>query len=289
MLLKQADRIGAQSVQARNRLLKLQDSPYFARIDFQESTGEPNPYYIGPYAYLRGGQLLISDWRSPVAGMYYDFEPGDAWFHAPGGVVRGELKRKRQFGIRNGQLEFALESAVQIQDEVLQRELSRTSDEKMKTIIATIQKEQNRIIRNETASTLLIQGVAGSGKTSIALHRIAYLLYRFQTRLTVKNVAIISPNRVFGSFIANVLPELGEEPVRETSFADVAEEQLAGAVRFDPEVDPLAAYDTAFLERAKYKGSPEILRDLDRYIAAMTDQVFAPADYCFGELCVPSA
>ena len=289
LLLKQADYIGAQSVQLRNRLLKQQDSPYFARIDFRGSTGESIPYYIGLFAYLRGGQLHISDWRSPVAGMYYDFEPGKAWYQAPGGVVRGELTRKRQFRIRNGQLEFALESAIQIQDEVLQRELSRTSDEKMKTIIATIQKEQNRIIRNETASTLLIQGVAGSGKTSIALHRVAYLLYRFQTRLTAKNVAIISPNRVFASFIANVLPELGEEPVQETNFADIAEEQLAGTVRFDPSADPLAVKDAAFGERTAYKASPAILRDLDHYIAAMPAEVFEPTDYCHGQRCVPSA
>ena len=114
-------------------------------------------------------------------------------------------------------------------------------------------------------------------------------MYRFQTRLAAKNVAIISPNRVFASFIANVLPELGEEPARETGFADIAEEQLAGTVWFDPEADPLATNDAAFLERAEYKASPEMLLDLDRYIAAMPDQVFKPADYCYGELCIPGA
>lgn len=141
--------------------------------------------------------------------MFYDFNVGKAGFQAPDGPVFGEITRKRQFKIKNGHMEYALETSSHVQDEVLQKELSQTSDEKMKSIISTIQKEQNRIIRNEKEGTMIIQGAAGSGKTSIALHRIAFLLYRFKDRLNARNVTILSPNRVFGDYISNVIPELG--------------------------------------------------------------------------------
>ena len=182
---------------------------------------------------------------------------------------------------------FVLESGIQIQDDILQQELSRASDEKMKSIIATIQQEQNRIIRNETAHTLIIQGVAGSGKTSVALHRIAYLLYRFQTQLTADSVMILSPNGVFADFIASVLPELGEQPVQTTGCAEIAEDQFGGAVDFAPETDLLAEQDPKLFERTQYTRSPEILRDMERYIASMPARVFEPADMRFGELSVP--
>jgi DNA helicase-2/ATP-dependent DNA helicase PcrA len=195
LALKQIDSRGAFAVEIRDKLAKLLGSPYFARIDFRETSKEnPAAFYIGRFAFSHDNELLISDWRSPVASMFYDCEIGPAGYDAPAGRIDGELTRKRQFKIKNGEMEYALESSVNIQDDILQRELCHTSDEKMKSIIATIQKEQNLIIRNEKAGTLLIQGVAGSGKTSIALHRIAYLLYRFKDRLSAKNVTILSPN-----------------------------------------------------------------------------------------------
>ena len=129
-------------------------------------------------------RVLICDWRSPVAGLFYDCEVGPAGYDAPVGRVEGTLTRKRQFKIRGGEMEYALETSDNIRDDVLQRELSRTSDEKMKSIIATIQREQNRIIRSERTGTMIIQGVAGSGKTSIALHRLAFLLYRHKDTLS---------------------------------------------------------------------------------------------------------
>jgi DNA helicase-2/ATP-dependent DNA helicase PcrA len=146
LLLKQLDRAGAISVQARDRLTKLLDSPYFARIDFHEEKGETSAFYIGKYAFLHRGKMLIVDWRSPVAGMFYDFEIGPAWYSAPACLIHGELTRKWQFRIRGGEMEYALESSVSIRDDVMQRELSLATDEKMKSIIATIQKEQNLII-----------------------------------------------------------------------------------------------------------------------------------------------
>lgn len=175
LALKQLDQKGAFAVGVREKLARLKASPYFARIDFQYEEGEDaEKFYIGPASFNDNNELLICDWRAPVAGMFYDCEVGPAGYGAPSGKIEGRLTRKRQFKIKDGKMEYALESSVNIQDDVLQRELSHTSDEKMKSIIATIQKEQNQIIRNEKAGTMIIQGVAGSGKTSIALHRIAF-------------------------------------------------------------------------------------------------------------------
>ena len=236
LALKQLDRKGAFTVGVREKLARLKASPYFARIDFQyENEEDTEKYYIGPASFNDNNELLICDWRAPVAGMFYDCEVGPAGYEAPSGKIKGHLTRKRQFKIKDGKMEYALESSVNIQDDVLQRELSHTSDEKMKSIIATIQKEQNQIIRNERARTMIIQGVAGSGKTSIALHRIAFLLYRFKDHLSASDIRILSPNRVFGDYISNVLPELGEEPIYEISFEDIAEEQLEGKFRFEKE------------------------------------------------------
>lgn len=287
LALKQIDQRGAFAVEIRDKLIKLKDSPYFARIDFQEANEEtPRPFYIGRFAFHHENALLISDWRSPVASMFYDCEVGPAGYDAPVGRIDGKLSRKRQFKIKSGKMEYALESSMNIQDDVLQRELSHISDEKMKSIIATIQKEQNRIIRNENAGTLLIQGVAGSGKTSIALHRIAYLLYRFKDRLTAKNIAIISPNRVFGDYISNVLPELGEESICALSFADIAEIQLEGVIRFEQACDPLETAYPQWAEREHFKSSLEFVRLMDAYLTQMPETVFEASDYAFGRFSV---
>ena len=196
-LLYQTDRTGVFAVEAREKLEKLRESPYFARIDFvYDGEEEAETYYIGRFGFSHDREKLIYDWRAPVSGMFYDFGLGRAGYEAPVGWIEGELTRKRQFKIQNGIMEYAIESSTNVQDEVLQRELAHTSDEKMKSIISTIQREQNVIIRNEKANTLIIQGVAGSGKTSIALHRIAFLLYRFKNQITAEDVAIVSPNRV---------------------------------------------------------------------------------------------
>lgn len=283
LALKQLDRKGAFTVGVREKLARLKASPYFARIDFQyENEEDTEKYYIGPASFNDNNELLICDWRAPVAGMFYDCEVGPAGYEAPSGKIKGHLTRKRQFKIKDGKMEYALESSVNIQDDVLQRELSHTSDEKMKSIIATIQKEQNQIIRNEKAGTMIIQGVAGSGKTSIALHRIAFLLYRFKDHLSASDIRILSPNRVFGDYISNVLPELGEEPIYEISFEDIAEEQLEGKFRFEKEKDPLETEDTRWAERARLKSSYAFKTEMDAYLKSLPENVFVPEDYCFG-------
>lgn len=280
--LNQIDSRGAFAVEIREKIAKLKDSPYFARIDFCADNSEADVFYIGRFAFSHDNKLLISDWRSPVASMFYDYEVGLASYIAPIGKINGELTRKRQFKIKNGVMEYALESSVNIQDSVLQQELSHTSDEKMKSIITTIQKEQNQIIRNEKTNTMIIQGVAGSGKTSIALHRIAFLLYRFKDRLSAKNVTIVSPNKVFGDYISNVLPELGEEPICEVSFADIAKVQLEGVIDFEADKDPLAENDAVWAQRVRFKSTMEFLKLLNGFIERIPELVFEASDYSYG-------
>lgn len=287
LLLKQTDRTGAFAAGVRDRIARLKESPYFARIDFRED-GSPGDeiYYIGRFGFQYKKKPLIYDWRAPVSGMFYDYENGPASFEAPAGRITGQLTRKRQFKITGGVMEYALESSLNVQDDVLQKELSAASDEKMKSIITTIQKEQNRIIRNEKAETLIIQGVAGSGKTSIALHRIAFLLYRFQKELSSRNVTILSPNRVFGDYIANVIPELGEEPIFALGFAELAQLQLEGVIGFVPESDPFDTQDEKFRERVRYKSTLEFVRLLEEYRRQLPYTVFIPEDYRWGRFLV---
>lgn len=281
--LKQIDSYGAFMVKARDKISKIKDSPYFARIDFRlKDMDDEYKYYIGRFAFDYEDELIILDWRSPIASMFYDYEIGKAGYDAPIGWVDGEITRKRQFKIKNGKLEYALESSINIQDDILQKELSHTSDEKMKSIISTIQKEQNQIIRNDKADTLIIQGVAGSGKTSIALHRIAFLLYRFKDKISANNVIILSPNRVFGDYISNVLPELGEEPLCELSFENIAEVQLEGVINFESEKDPLEINDAKWAERVRFKSTLDFVKLIDDYIKQMPNKIFIPEDYTFG-------
>ena len=169
----------------KERLKRMQETPYFGRIDFRyagDEKGEEEAYYIGMGDFTVQGEqaALVYDWRAPISSLYYDYEVGPATYEAPVGVLEGELLKKKQYKIKKRQLEYVLDSEMKIDDEILQRELSHTADSKMKNIVATIQKEQNAIVRNEEAPVMVVQGIAGSGKTSIALHRIAYLLYKVE-------------------------------------------------------------------------------------------------------------
>lgn len=287
LALNRIDHTGAFAVGVRDKIARLKDSPYFARIDFRTNhAAASTPYYIGLFSFSSEDRLQIYDWRAPIASMFYDDEIGFAGYDAPQGRIEGELTRKRQYRIRNSTLEYVLESSSGIQDEVLRQELSRTSDEKMKSIIATIQKEQNQIIRNEKAHTLMIQGVAGSGKTSIALHRIAFLLYRQKGRLSAENVTILSPNKVWGDYISTVLPELGEEPIFEVSFADLASIQLEGVICFEAERDPIETSDPAWAERVGFKSTLSFVRQMEDFIAQLPERVFVPTDCSFGRFSV---
>lgn len=287
-IMNDVNTAGGSALLHLERLKKVQNSPYFARIDFVPEGGEKAPYYIGLYAFRHQKQLYVIDWRSPVASMFYDFETGPAAYTAPTEHVEGEIVLKRQFKISRGELEFAFDSSQNIQDDILQQELAHTSDEKMKSIISTIQKEQNRIIREEEADVMIIQGVAGSGKTSIALHRVAFLLYRFRDTIKAENVTIISPNKVFGDYISGVLPELGEEPIFEASLEDLALVQIEDGVDFIGDKNPLEYQDAAWTQRVRYKGTAEFVKKMDEYVELLPQIAFQAEDYVFGDFSVPA-
>ena len=271
---------GESSVERRRRLLKLVDSPYFGRVDFTPQRGRLNAVYIGLHSYAdeTGRSNLIYDWRAPVSSLFYDYELGEATYQTPSGLIKGDISVKRQYKIRDGKMEFMIENAVNIQDEILQRELSKSADDKMKNIVATIQRDQNAVIRNDTAKVMIIQGVAGSGKTSIALHRIAFLLYRFRDTITAKDILIVSPNKVFASYISNVLPELGEETIPETGMEDLANELLDHKYPFqsffEQVTEILEQDDAAFAERIRFKSSFEFLSKLNQYLIHVENNYF---------------
>ncbi|KMT23313.1 HelD family protein [Clostridium cylindrosporum] len=278
---------GEKAVVQKQKIDKLIYSPYFGRIDFRENgEGKEEPFYIGMHSFgeENGEDVLIYDWRAPVSSMFYDFEMGEAYYTAPMGRICGDISLKRQYKVKNSHMEYMLESALNIGDDVLQKELSRTSDEKMKNIVSTIQREQNSIIRNEESKILIIQGVAGSGKTSIALHRVAFLLYRFKEKLTSKDILIISPNKVFSDYISSVLPELGEEEIMEMGMEEVAEEEMAGRLNFQSfnqqVTDLMLTEDDRAIERIRYKATLDFVSDLDSYLEKANTEYFSPEDIC---------
>lgn len=203
-------------------------SPYFGRIDFLEN-GEQisEKCYIGMSNLIDDDyDFLVYDWRAPISSMFYDYEIGQANYECPEGVVSGEITNKRQYKINNGKIEYMFDSNLSIDDEMLQKLLSKSTDSKMKAIVTTIQKEQNKVIRNEEYKNLIVQGPAGSGKTSVALHRIAYLLYKHRDKITPKNIIIFSPNDIFNDYISNVLPQLGEDNICQTTFKEYMHKAL---------------------------------------------------------------
>lgn len=288
--------LGVHAAEGLARLVRLQKSPYFGRIDFaRKSHSMAEPVYIGVHSFYddAAARHLIHDWRAPISSMFYDFETGDARYEAPEGQVEGRIERKRQYRVEDGKLVFVIESDLNIHDNVLQEELSRASGEKMKNIVATIQRDQNAIIRNEDAEVLIIQGAAGSGKTSIALHRIAFLLYRFKETISSNDILIISPNKVFAHYISNVLPELGEENIRETTMEALAGTLLGPKYKFQSFFEQVALLlesgNQAFRDRIQFKATSEFLEQLDDYILHINNHNFQAADVDLGRHTVPAS
>ncbi|WP_026694539.1 RNA polymerase recycling motor HelD [Peribacillus kribbensis] len=237
-LLSERERSHGVIHETLKKLARLENTPYFGRIDFKEEI-EPqtDEIYIGIASLLDEAEenFLIYDWRAPISSMYYDYPPGPASYETMDGRIEGELELKRQFIIRHGKLKGLFDTGLTIGDRLLQEMLGSQANTKMKSIVATIQKEQNQIIRNEKSKILVVQGVAGSGKTSAALQRVAYLLYSHRETLDSKNMILFSPNPLFNSYISTVLPELGEENMRQTTYKEFME-SLVGR-EFDVE-DP---------------------------------------------------
>lgn len=276
---------GEKAVLQKQKLLKLIDSPYFGRVDFiRGSQNENRNFYIGIHNFAEedGSEILIYDWRAPVSSLFYDFEDGDAYYTAPAGKIAGKILLKRQYKIKGGKMEYMIESTLNIGDEVLQKELSHTSNDRMKNIVATIQREQNAVIRNEQSKILIIQGVAGSGKTSIALHRVAFLLYRFKNTLSSQDILMISPNKVFGDYISNVLPELGEEEIRSIGFEEIAWKEIRGKIKvqtFEEQVSELLDDpDQKRIERIRYKATADFVNELKLFLENAGTEYFHPAN-----------
>ncbi len=278
--------LGESVIDKRKRLSKIVGIPYFGRIDFKEEREKSRtiPVYIGIHTFYDTNKKInrIYDWRAPISGMFYDNELGKATYSSPLGEISGEILLKRQYRIRNGKMEYMLESSLTVHDDILQKELSSNADDKMKNIVTTIQREQNRIIRNEDARVLIIQGVAGSGKTSIALHRIAYLLYTLKGDISSKDILVVSPNKVFADYISNVLPELGEETVPETSMEYILSDVLGNKYKYQnffEQVTELLGKPTGeFIERIQYKASFDFISLLDKFILYMENNYFRATD-----------
>lgn len=261
-------------------------SPYFGKIDFL-SSGKKNSYYIGIFNLVDGGQIpLVCDWRAPVSSMYYDYEIGKARYIAPKGVIEGEITNKRQFKIKDANLKYCFDSSLTINDDILQNELSKNASDKMKNIVTTIQREQNKLIRDDE-NVLFVQGVAGSGKTSIALHKVAYLLYSLRDKITSSDILILSPNYVFSDYISQVLPSLGEENIQNLTFVELAKEELSGLTnQFDSRENMLDEItdDADRLNEVAYKNCIEFAESLKKYLKTYMNLSFKPKDLTFGDI-----
>jgi DNA helicase-2/ATP-dependent DNA helicase PcrA len=268
------------------RLEKQKKNPYFTRVDFVydgEQTAEK--IYIGSFSFsTKEERLLIYDWRAPIASIFYDYDLGKAHFQTPAGTASGDIQRKRQIKFKDGTIDYVVESDTTVFDEVLQNELRQQKGGQMSTITSTIQKEQNKVIRDNRSKDMIIQGVAGSGKTSIALHRIAFLLYHFRNRITSDQVMILSPNRTFSRFIAQVLPELGEEPVTEWTIDQFGQtlSDIADVPSRFQEIELLyLEKDPQLNERVRYLSSKKCVADLKGYLRKI--EAFSPQSILIGD------
>lgn len=254
------------------KLYKIQNNPYFAKIVFKNDENINPNIYIGLTYLTKDNENVIYDWRAPISSIFYDYESGDCEYEAPGGTVKGYLENKRQFTIEDSKIKRVFDSKLNVQDDLLQEVLSQRNNDYMKNIVNTIQQEQNAIIRNIKDKHLIVQGIAGSGKTSVALHRIAFLLYKIKN-LTSDKVLIFAPNQVFSEYISNVLPELGEENTKETTFSDFLETYITEYKHiesFTSFVERYYKYEEENPKLIKFKQSDEIIKVMEEYITNYT-------------------
>jgi DNA helicase-2/ATP-dependent DNA helicase PcrA len=277
-------------------LIRARKKPYFSRIDFQhKETPQLVKYYIGKAALTRkeDNEPIIIDWRSPIASVYYDGMLGEVSYATAVGIAEGELLLKRQYTIRNGELEDILDVDITTTDTFLQAALGENKDNKLKDIVSTIQSEQNEIIRADISYPLIVQGAAGSGKTTIALHRIAYLIYTYEKSFDPESFMIIAPNRLFLKYISEVLPELGVERVKQTTFIDLAYDLLGLSHKLASPDEKLIRFINTekedndrelqlLMKVSQFKGSLEFKDMIDNYVSSL-EQAFTPEqDFCFG-------
>ncbi len=282
--LAQADDDLIELEKTQAKLARQRKSPYFARLDFTpDGEQDVSPIYIGLGTISEGEKISVYDWRAPISSMYYDFGLGRAFYYVDRKATAGEISLKRQYKIENGILKSYFDTNLTINDEILRDILSKNTSSKMKQIVATIQKEQNQIVRKENNDHLLVQGVAGSGKTSIALHRAAYLLYRHRKTLKSSDILIISPNNIFSSYISDVLPELGEDNLVETTFAQIASAELKKPLQSREDMlDDIATNPKQeVLNEISFKSSFEYLDELLKFLKGDLVDTFSPQDLNF--------
>ena len=268
------------------KLKSIEKKPYFASIVFKDDDEEIFNIYMS-LTYLKDDSEnnILYDWRSPICSLFYDYETGPCSYTAPGGEFSGELKRKRQYKIEDGKLLGVFDNSLNINDEVLQEVLATESSEKMKNVVNTIQQEQNKVIRNLEDDNLIVQGIAGSGKTTVALHRIAFLLYQIKN-LTSNNILIFSPNNIFTEYISDVLPSLGEANTLQTTFADYLTcflTEYKEVENFTDFVSRYYSYSEVFPELVEYKQSDKIISDLDEFLGNYIDNCKFISDIKEGE------
>ena len=252
------------------KLLRIEGKPYFASIIYKDNLEDEDEVIYISTTYLKdeNDNNILYDWRSPICSLFYDYEVGPCSFYALGGKFEGQLKRKRQYKIEDNYLVGVFDNSLNIDDDLLQEILATSSSDRMKNIVNTIQQEQNKVIRNLEDKNLIVQVIAGSGKTSVALHRIAFLLYRLE-HLNSNNVLIFSPNNIFTDYISNVLPELGEDNTLETTFNDYISffiDEYEGVENFSDFISRYYSYEEDHIALVKYKQSDEIINDINEYL-----------------------
>lgn len=281
-------------------LQRMLRSPYFGRIDFVSDTnGKRRNIYIGVNGLQKPGEgILIYDWRAPISSLFYDYEVGHARYDAPSGAISGQIDLKRQYKIEEGELRFILDSSVAITDTMLLDTLAQNASTHMRQIASTIQKEQNRIIRDEKHRALIVQGIAGSGKTSVALHRVAYLLFRKRDSVSSQNMIIFSPNRIFADYISSVLPELGEENIMQLTYDDCIRGMLGSKLNVETRYEQLEYLCTADTNQAyqdrsasiRFKASEQFSDVLVSYAQQVRKQAWQFSDITrFTRVVVPAA
>lgn len=267
------------------KLYKIKDNPYFGRVDFIDEDNEESVVYIGITHLTKDFHHYIYDWRSPIASLFYEDKLGNCSYKAPGGLINGNLTNKRQYKIEKRKLKAVIDNNVNVTDDFLQEVLASESSERMKNIVNTIQKEQDQIIRNTDDKHLVVQGIAGSGKTSVALHRIAYLLYKIP-KLNSNNILIFSPNNIFSEYISNVLPELGEANALETTFNDFAKnyiEEYKTIESFTSFIERYYLRKIDNIELTKLKLSDDFIRVMNTYYKEIESHTFFYQSFTYNE------
>ncbi len=274
-------------------LKKIKDKPYFARIDFKAKEEKLEKLYIGKISILdsQTQEPIIIDWRAPISNLYYDGRIGKSSYKSPDGIIEGNISLKRQYFIEKQTLEKFSDIDLKTNDELLQVALSEKADDRLKNIVATIQGEQNNIIRADMNKALVVQGVAGSGKTTIALHRIAYLIYNCDKEFDPDNFMIIAPNKFFLNYISNVLPDLGVENVKQYTFEDLAYEIIGKKLKISDSNEKLVTIvnkefdeinngdiDTIIAE-SKLKASIEFKDRVDEYLKYLEQNYLPKEDF----------